>query len=1650
MRCSTPAGNLIGQVTSIGGTLTLTPTATFELIAQQTDKTVTQVQQEFATFQQILSTYDIGKQLVPSTPPPSDGKRGDANPQQPTKFAGSSVQPSDSTHTTFNGQVGGNTTGTGSGSGTTVLFTTQPSNPTGGTPTTPTTPDTIQTVFVPTTPAAPFVVTPSPITQVSSGSDDHFGPVMSADGQFVAYDPGGAIFLYDRSTNTTTTITPAGTGLTYSNPSISADGHYIVYAGSSGNGQSEIFLYDNNPADAGYQHTTQLHSGGVASISGDGSTIVSEDDNGIAVYNQQGQTIATITPVAIGGGSEGAWRPSISTDGHLIAFWSTTTNTPGGAGELYTYNLSTGQFTAIADTATGAGTSPASISADGHYIVFQSDASDLVGAAHQSEIFLYDTTTHGVVFSTANAAGASYNPVISPDGHFIIFASDAQLTPEDTNSVADTYIVNVTDPSNPVYTLVSALDGTAGNAASNLGATISANGLYYAFGSDASNFATGATGGTGNIFFVDPSSGHSAIILENANSPAELSASGVIQVTGSVAGEQLAVSQDPSTIGVLTAVFDTNGNIDWTYQAPQTAFASLQPGQSSAQNFVITLSTDSGSTTTIPVTVSVYDANQPVVTVANTAPVATPVTLPQGQEDQPFTITSAELLAGATDINGLALSVTAVSIASGGGALVDNHDGTFAYTPAAHYSGAVSFNYTVSDGTLTASSTASLTLAATDVAPVITSSASASVVEGTPVTTPVFTVTATDAASLPIIYSLSGTNAAAFNIDPVTGTVTLKAVADYQTQPSYSFNVVASDGILSTIQAVTVAVTDVAPTITSSNTASVVEGTPTTAPVFTAMATDVVGSPVTYSLSGTNAAQFNIDPVTGVVTLRVVADYQTQPSYSFNFVASDGTLSTTQAVTVAVTDVAPTITSSASASVVEGAPTIAPVFTATAIDVVGSAVTYSLSGTNASQFNIDPVTGVVTLKMVADYQTQPSYSFNVVASDGTLSTTQAVTVAVTDVAPTITSNNAASVVEGTPTTAPVFTAMATDVVGSPVTYSLSGTNAAQFNIDPVTGVVTLKAVADYRTQPSYSFNVVASDGTLSSTQAVTVNVTDVAPVITSSASASVVEGTPTTAPVFTAMATDVVGSPVTYSLSGTNAAQFNIDPVTGVVTLKAVADYQTQPSYSFNVVASDGTLSTTQAVTVAVTDVAPTVTSGASVSVVEGTPTTTPVFTATATDVVSSPLTYSLSGPNASQFNIDPATGVVTLKAVADYQTQPSYSFNVVASDGTLSTTQAVIVAVTDVAPTITSGAAATVVEGTPITTPVYTATATDVVGAPITYSLTGTDAAKFNIDATSGVVTLKAVADYQTQPSYSFVVDASDGSLVATQAVTVAVTDVAPTITSGASASVIEGTPISTPVYTATATDVVNSPLTYSLAGTDAAAFSINSSTGVVTINNVPDFETKPSYSFNVVASDGTLSSNHAVTLAVTDLPPVIYSAATANVNEGVAVGTTVYTAIAADPGGGSVIYSLTGADAAAFTINSSTGVVTVNNVPDFETKSSYSFNVKAGDPSGAFNTEAVTVSVNDLPPAISSVTTANVNEGVPAGTTVYTAIAADPGGGTVIYSLTGADAAAFTINAATGVVTINNTPDFETKSSYSFDVKASDPSGGVQHRKR
>jgi hypothetical protein len=803
-------GNLIGTVTSNGTSLTLTPTATFDVIAQESNKTPAQIAQEFAIFQAALDTYNVQKAIQPDLPQHTENN---ANPQ--TKFAANGSPPANSpytqslapSHTDTNPQhVAGDSTPQ------VVVFNPAPTSPLGTiappAPINISPPQQVVEVVTPT--STPFVVTPPTVAPITSGEGSHTNPVMSATGD-VVYDPDGIIYFYDRASGVTTRVTPAGDGFTYSGQTISSDGRYVAYQGTDGT-HTYVYVWGTDPSDTAHYHIqTQLVAGSAPAISGDGSTILVEQAGGsIGIYDLQGHAKDTITPASVG--VTGALsNPAISADGHMIAFWSSDPANPGGPEHLYTYNVSTGVVTEIASSDSG-GAPAASISADGHYVVYQSHA-----AGGHTEINMVDLTTGQVVYSTASAheilAGDSKNPVISPDGHFIIFTSTAELTPGDTNTYADTYVVDVTNPAAPVYTLIS----EHGDAPSDSGVAISAGGLFVAFGSAAS-FYTGSTGS--NIFVADPTSGRSAIIQETASSPDHLTASGVIGITGGSDGVTLTVTdRDGHPTDLLHATLSADGQtIEWNFSEAKSDFASLHYGQDLTQQFLITLNYASG-TTTIPVLVGVHDAVQPVITPVDVAPVASPVTLAEGQENHSYVITPDVLLAHVGDIDGPQLSITDVSVKSGGGSLVHNEDGNWTYTPAEGYHGQVVFNYTASDGTLTSTSTASLDL----VVPI----------DQPPVATPVTLPAGTEDAS----YTVSASTLLTGVTDPDGPSLSITSVSiaggggnlvdnhngtwTYTPAPGYAgpvhFNYTASDGTLSASSTANLTLapeTAIAPTLT--------------------------------------------------------------------------------------------------------------------------------------------------------------------------------------------------------------------------------------------------------------------------------------------------------------------------------------------------------------------------------------------------------------------------------------------------------------------------------------------------------------------------------------------------------------------------------------------------------------------------------------------------------------------------------------------------------------------------------------------------------------------------------------------------------------------------------------------------------------------
>jgi Tol biopolymer transport system component len=302
---------------------------------------------------------------------------------------------------------------------------------------------------------------------------------------------GNQVYVHDRNTGqpglvSKSSLGIAGIGGVSSAASISADGRFIAFVSTAANlvpgvsGQ-QIYLHDTQPFPNGQ------------------TTLVSKDGSG--------------NPASAGSLNI---SPTISADGRFIAFVSTATNlVPGVSGQqIYLHDTQpfpNGQTTLVSKDGSGnpasAGSSNISptISADGRFIAFVSTAANLVPGVSGQQIYLHDTqpfpngqTTLVSKDGSGNPASAGSlnisSPTISADGRFVAFVSNA------TNLVGNfgqqIYLHDTQPFPNGQTTLVSK-DGS-GNPASagslNISPTISADGRFVAFVSNATNLVATVTG----------------------------------------------------------------------------------------------------------------------------------------------------------------------------------------------------------------------------------------------------------------------------------------------------------------------------------------------------------------------------------------------------------------------------------------------------------------------------------------------------------------------------------------------------------------------------------------------------------------------------------------------------------------------------------------------------------------------------------------------------------------------------------------------------------------------------------------------------------------------------------------------------------------------------------------------------------------------------------------------------------------------------------------------------------------------------------------------------------------------------------------------------------------------------------------------------
>ena len=950
-----------------------------------------------------------------------------------------------------------------------------------------------------------------------------------------------------------------------------------------------------------------------------------------------------------------------------------------------------------------------------------------------------------------------------------------------------------------------------------------------------------------------------------------------------------------------------------------------------------------------------------------------------------------------------------------------------------------------------------------------------------------------------LTYSLSGTDASSFSLNTSTGQLSTKSgeTYDFEDQASYAVTINVTDGIdaagdpdtaIDDSIPVTINLTDVDEPGTVQ-----IEGTLAGGQELTASVTDIDG-PVSseswrWSRDDSATGTFsNIDGATfatyGLVAadvgkfLRATVSYSDPqgPGKSANATIGNAVQANNAEPSFPATETGSrSVPENSAPETAVGAPVSAMDSDTNDMGNPRDTLTYSLATTgDGSSFTIDAASGQIETKMGEDYNfeaTKNSYAVTVNVHDGkdAAGNTEANPVVDASIAVTINLTNANEAPEITTTetthTAPSFdengmgvvaTYEATDVdVPDTLTWSVEpADDGALFTITTNSdgeGVLTFKASPDFEDPKDaggdngYELTVkVADGGNLSDTRDVVVTVTNVneAPEITTT-------GTTYTAPSFdengtavvaTYQATDVDDmSTLTWSLEGEDKDFFTITKNSsgdGELEFATPPDYEMPADDADN----DGNLSdNVYDITVKVVD--------------NHSPQgndTLPVAV-TVEDVNETPVVSGDAGPRFAEieFDVDGSTLDDMDLTIATY-------------------------------------------------------TAADQENDTITWSLSGDDASHFTITknaAGAGVLTFRnptpstilKPANYDTpvdtglNNGYDIEVRATDdnaqngktGTKTGTFDVTVTVTNVdeTPEITGGDDAPGFveiewdaDPMAVDLTVSTYAARDEETETITWSRAGTDSSAFTIDPSSGVLSFVNAPNYEMPTDadtdstdgvddsmdnvYEIIVKATDGNLSPNtprrvreYPVTVTVTnvdetpeitgpannlDFPETPYDSDVTPV--------VVATFTARDEEGQTITWGLSGVDAGVFTITKDTGtgegVVTFTSPPNFEmlmdngSDATYEFTVGATDTaSPTANTAtwdyAVTLTdVNERPELTGTITrTVTYNENATIDVADYNA--RDEEGG-VTWSLTGADSGDFAIDSD-GTVRFANTPSYE-----------------------
>ena len=208
---------------------------------------------------------------------------------------------------------------------------------------------------------------------------------------------------------------------------------------------------------------------------------------------------------------------ALSSNGRFIAFVSLASNlVPGDTSsnaEIFVYDRQLSQMQRVSVGTGGAESNGQSqfpsISGDGRYVSYASTSNNLVAGDSNGkfDIFVYDRTAAVTQRASVGPGGAqsngdSFSGSLSSDGRYVAFSSNAtNLVAGDTNGKFDIFVRDLT--AGGVTTRVSVATGGGQSNGDSYLPAISGDGRYVAYSSTATNLVAGDTNGKSDVFLYD-------------------------------------------------------------------------------------------------------------------------------------------------------------------------------------------------------------------------------------------------------------------------------------------------------------------------------------------------------------------------------------------------------------------------------------------------------------------------------------------------------------------------------------------------------------------------------------------------------------------------------------------------------------------------------------------------------------------------------------------------------------------------------------------------------------------------------------------------------------------------------------------------------------------------------------------------------------------------------------------------------------------------------------------------------------------------------------------------------------------------------------------------------------------------------------------